>query len=67
VTLTFACDKGQRIFLPAFSRDFVFGLDGKPFYVSGPEDSPGFIRRVLRTLERHCGPDGFHYLTTPAF
>lgn len=51
----------------ACSRDFVFGLDGKPFYVSGPEDSPGFIRRVLRTLERHCGPDGFHYLTTPGF
>lgn len=47
------------------SRTFVFGLDGKPFYVSGPNDSPGFIRRVMRTLEKNCGPDAFHYLTTP--
>lgn len=51
----------------ACPREFVFGRDGKPFYVSGPEDGPGFIRRVLRTLEKNVGPDGYHHLTTPEF
>ncbi|MEV7360601.1 hypothetical protein [Kitasatospora sp. NPDC091276] len=35
-----------------------FGREGKPFYVSGPHDE---ARNIVRTLERSCGPDGFHY------
>jgi hypothetical protein len=33
-----------------------FGRDGKPFYINGPYDDPG---KVLRTLRRAVGDDGF--------
>jgi hypothetical protein len=33
-----------------------FGRDGKPFYINGPYDDPG---KVLRTLRRAVGNDGF--------
>ena len=36
----------------------TFGRDGKPYYVNGPYDDP---ERVLATLERSVGLDGFHY------
>jgi len=36
----------------------TFGKDGKPIYVNGPHDNP---ERVLATLERTVGRDGFHY------
>ncbi|MBN1420567.1 MAG: hypothetical protein JXP34_17450 [Planctomycetes bacterium] len=35
------------------------GKDGKPFYVSGPNDDDGLIMRQLR---ERLGPDGFHFL-----
>jgi hypothetical protein len=41
---------------------FTFGRDGKPFYVSGPNDSEARSRHIVETLTRRCGPDGFHYL-----
>jgi hypothetical protein len=31
----------------------TFGKDGKPFYISGPNDNP---RKVVETLERRVGP-----------
>nr|MDT0663296.1 hypothetical protein [Micromonospora sp. DSM 115978] len=37
-----------------------FGRDGKPFYISGPNDNP---RAVIRTLESTAGPGNYHYLT----
>jgi hypothetical protein len=40
---------------------FEFGLDGKPMYFSGPNDSPGDIQRILNQLEKRCGPDGFDF------
>ncbi|HEY3969832.1 MAG TPA: hypothetical protein VGL79_00405 [Solirubrobacteraceae bacterium] len=36
----------------------TFGMDGKPHYLNGPYDDP---QRVLRTLERTVGRDGFDY------
>jgi hypothetical protein len=36
----------------------TFGCDGKPYYVNGPYEDP---ERVLATLERTVGRDGFHY------
>ena len=36
----------------------TFGLNGKPLYVNGPYEDP---QRVLATLERSVGRDGFHY------
>jgi hypothetical protein len=39
----------------------VFGKDGKPFFMSGPYDTPARCRRIIDTLTRRCGPEGFHY------
>lgn len=46
----------------ACSETFTFGRDGKPFYVTGPLDSPARIRVVTRTLQKHCGTGGWDYL-----
>jgi len=59
-------DLACRIFAgidPALAdRAFAYGKDGKPFYVSGPRDTPGKTRRVLAALERACGPGEFDYM-----
>ena len=44
------------------SDTFAFGKDGKPFFVSGPNDSPTRIRRVLDTLAKRAGPNDFDYI-----
>jgi hypothetical protein len=41
--------------------DFTFGKDGKPFFVSGPRDTPGKCKQIMDTLLKRFGPDGFHY------
>jgi hypothetical protein len=41
---------------------FTFGKDGKPFFVSGPNDDDRRIALVLNVLKARLGPDGFHYL-----
>jgi hypothetical protein len=38
-----------------------FGKDGKPFFFAGPHDGPSRCQAILKTLEEHCGPDGYHY------
>ncbi len=43
---------------------FKYGHGGKPFYISGPNDSPARARQVASMLEQHCGPDGFEYVVT---
>ncbi len=44
------------------SEEFVFGRDGKHFYVNGPYDTPEKIRKIINKLTKTCGSDGFHYL-----
>jgi hypothetical protein len=44
--------------------DFTFGKNGKPFYIDGPNDTPAIKRRILKQLERRCGPGGYDYLIT---
>jgi hypothetical protein len=39
--------------------DIMFGLDGKPFYMEGPYDDSA---KVMRTLRRSLGADGFHFV-----
>lgn len=39
-----------------------FGRGGKPFFVSGPMDTPARCQRILRTLEESCGPNGYHFM-----
>jgi hypothetical protein len=42
-------------------REFVFGSDGKPCYVRGPDDDEARVDRILGILEARCGPDGYFY------
>jgi len=39
--------------------DVEFGRDGKPFYVSGPDDN---VEQILRQLEGTAGEGNFHYM-----
>lgn len=43
-------------------EQYTFGKDGKPFFMSGPNDSPLRSRQIIETLERRCGADGYHYM-----
>ena len=38
---------------------FEFGLEGRPFYVPEPTDSPTQVRRRIDRLRRRLGDDGF--------
>jgi hypothetical protein len=38
---------------------FTFGRDGKPFFVRGPNDTPGRTRAICRTLNESRGVDGW--------
>ena len=51
------------------TQEFEFGEDGKPFYVSGPNDTPARIRAVMEQLTHRCGgPEGFHFMiASPGF
>lgn len=42
---------------------YTYGKDGRPFYVNGPYESAAQSRKILDTLARRLGPDGFHYMT----
>jgi len=44
------------------SRDFTFGQEGKPLYVSGPNETEADSRRIMDILSKKLGPDGFHYV-----
>jgi len=43
------------------SQTFTFGHKGKPLYISGPNDSESFARRIIGQLTRRCGPGGAHF------
>jgi hypothetical protein len=44
----------------ACSTQFRFGENGKPHYLPGPYDTAAQTRRIVDTLRKRCGPDGFH-------
>jgi hypothetical protein len=44
------------------SETFVFGSDGKPLYVAGPYDGAAKRERIMRTLTKKLGPQGFHFI-----
>jgi hypothetical protein len=44
------------------TQTFTFGKDGKPFYVSGPNDSPKRIRHIMDTLAKSAGAGKYNYL-----
>lgn len=46
----------------ACSADFVFGKDGKPFYIAGPNDNLSTSKRIIGQLQERCGEGHFDYL-----
>jgi len=44
---------------PPVSTPIQFGREGKPFYVSGPNDNP---RAIIRTLEASVGAGNYDYI-----
>jgi hypothetical protein len=44
------------------TEQFTFGKDGKPFFVSGPNDSPEKCRRIVALLQKHAGVNGSDYI-----
>lgn len=42
--------------------NFVFGQNGKPMFVSGPNDSPSRIRRIMAALADSTGDGGYEYV-----
>jgi hypothetical protein len=60
------CHKAKLIFgdidAGNSTEEFEFGKDGRPFFISGPHDTPERCRLILNTLLQKCGVDGFDYL-----
>jgi hypothetical protein len=46
----------------ACAEEFIYGKDGKPLFIAGPYDDAAKCQRILRLMERHCGPGGSHYI-----
>ena len=42
--------------------EIVFGKDGKPFYISGPSDTPGKIRTIMKKLTGRLGEENFDFV-----
>jgi hypothetical protein len=50
----------------ACTKEFTFGKDGKPFFMSGPNDTPAKCKQIMNTLAKRFGPSGFHFTTEVA-
>lgn len=46
----------------ACTEEFVYGRDGKPFFIGGPHDSPARCRQIIGMLNSRLGPQGHHFL-----
>jgi hypothetical protein len=46
----------------ASDREFEFGKDGKPLFISGPRDSPGRCASIVGILGERLGPGNFDYV-----
>ncbi len=44
------------------STEYAFGNDGKPYFISGPHDTPAKIRKVIRVLTDRVGEGNFDYI-----
>ncbi|MBF0568842.1 MAG: hypothetical protein HQK95_08255 [Nitrospirae bacterium] len=48
------------------STEYTFGKDGKPYFITGPHDTLATCKKIMDTLTKSCGSDGFHF-TAPVF
>lgn len=46
----------------ACSTEYEFGKDGKPLYISGPNDTPAKIRKIMHTLTTKAGEGNFDFM-----
>jgi hypothetical protein len=46
----------------ACPEEFVYGRDGKPFYLAGPYDTLARSKSIIGLLTARCGENGFDYL-----
>jgi|GEM_PF-5904026 hypothetical protein len=57
--------KGARVFGDIDADEcrevFTYGHQGRPLFVQGPDDDPETCQRILATLRRNLGEDGFDY------
>ena len=44
--------------LPYSAKEFTYGQNGRPMYITGPRDD---YDKIFSTLEASCGKDGFGY------
>jgi|SRR3990167_2150091 len=42
--------------------ELIFGKDGKPCYMQGPNESPYDIKRIMHTLETNMGEGNYNFL-----
>ena len=42
--------------------EFTYGKEGKPLFISGPDDSEEKCRRMLKLLDLKCGQNNLHFL-----
>jgi hypothetical protein len=58
--------KGARVMGGINTKDctetFVFGCDGKPFYVSGPNESEAKSALIMQILQKKLGHDAFDFM-----
>jgi hypothetical protein len=57
--------KAARVFeglcIDQCTREFIFGLNGKPFYRRGPKETEAKAKSIVRHLDRRCGSGNFDY------
>jgi tetratricopeptide (TPR) repeat protein len=41
---------------------YEYGMDGKPFYISGPNETPSQANKIIKTLSRKYGQNQFDYV-----
>lgn len=46
----------------ASDREFEFGKDGKPLFISGPRDTPSRCQSIVGILSERVGPGNFDYV-----
>jgi hypothetical protein len=45
-------------------NQYIFGKDGKPFYISGPNENQNQSKKIVEKLLRNCGEGNFDYIVS---
>ena len=45
-------------------NQYTFGKDGKPFYISGPNENQNQSKKIVEKLLRNCGEGNFDYIVS---